>query len=188
MRTYWGIFDGIVHQIDDHLDNEFCITFGKKQIVFMSCRDGMIFLFVADMLQSFGDNFLNQLGLHFQLHAALFDFSDRKEIFHQIMEPCGIIVNIAVHLLSAFCIQTLTIGEKNTGIAGYGSERCTQIVGNGAQKIGSQLFVFRLELGFFLLLCVSAVFQSQRTFTQNRQQHAVSKASSGSAPSITTVP
>ena len=48
-------------------------------------------------------------------------------------------------------------------------------MGDRAQQVCPQLFIFCLHGCLLFFQCVSAVFDGQRTFTQNGEQHAVFK-------------
>ena len=97
------------------------------------------------------------------------------------MQPRRIVIDIPVHLLPGIKVQILAVRQQDAGIAGDGSQRCPQIMGNGAKQIRPELFTLRLELGFFLFRCVAAVLQSKSTLAKNRQQHTVLKGFQGLA-------
>ena len=169
------VLNGIVHQIDNDLDDKSGITFGKKQLVFVVHCDRMLFLLSADMLQRFSDDLFNQVGLHFQLHSALFDLCNCQQVFHQIGQPCGIVIDITAHLPNGIIVQLFQIRKQHTCVARDGSQRCAQIVRNGAQEIGTKLFLLSLQFCIFHLLRIAAVFQSHGAFAKDGEQHAVLK-------------
>ena len=169
------VFDGVVHQIDEHLHNQPGIAFCQQQLVLMGNGDGVFGFFSVDVLHGLGHQLLRQLRLGAQLHPALLNPGDGQQIFHQIIKPLGIVVDVAVHLVPGVRGQALRAGKQDTGIAGDGGEGGAQVVGYGAQQIGPELFVLGQQLGLLLLPGVAAVFQHQRALAQNGQKDAVFK-------------
>ena len=91
------------------------------------------------------------------------------------MQPCGIIINILIHVLFGESIQFFVIGQQNTCVAGNGGQRGAKIVGNGAQKGRPEFFMLCLQLRLFFLSGISAVLKGHGAITKNGKQHAVLK-------------
>ena len=124
------MLNGVVHKVDDNLNNQPCVTFRKQQFLFMVDADGMFDAFSVYMGHGFRYNLLHQMRLHFQFHTAFLYFRNRQKIFHQIVQPGGIVINIPIHLLLRIRIQRAVVCQQDAGIAGNRSEGCAQIVRN----------------------------------------------------------
>ena len=81
-------------------------------------------------------------------------------------------VDVHAHLLFGLCVKQIPIGEQIACIPGDRSQRGAQVVGDGPEQVGAQLFIFRQDSGSFLLLQILLVFQSEGAFPQDREQDA----------------
>ena len=124
------------------------------------------------MPQRFRHDFIDQLSGDMQIHSAILQSADRQQIFHQVDQPHRIVVDVHAHLLFGLCVKQIPIGEQIACIPGDRSQRGAQVVGDGPEQVGAQLFIFRQYSGSFLLLQILLVFQSEGAFPQDREQDA----------------
>ena len=57
--------------------------------------------FAVDVAHGLADDFLQQLAFHVQLHGAALHAGDAQQIFHQIDQPHGVVVDVLADLLFA---------------------------------------------------------------------------------------
>ena len=173
------VFDGIIHKVDDDLHNEPGIHAGKQKIIRAFCCNAMFNALTADMTERFGNDLADQFGFHAQVHAAVFNAGDSQQIFYQIDQPHGIVVDVRVDLQPGGFIDGGMVGEQVAGIAGYGSQRGAQIMGDGTQQIGPEPFLFHQKRCLLLFPDILAVFHGQGALSQYGNQNAVFKGIHG---------
>ena len=172
-RPGGGVLDGVVHQVDDDLDNESGIHIGQDEIFIAGDGYGMLPALAVDVLESFGDNLVHQLHGPVQMHLTALNAGDSQQIFHQIDQPHGVVIDICKGLLPQVVVHLPVVCQKISGAAGDGGQGCAQVVGDGAQQIGPELLVLGKNRGGLLLPGVADVFNGQGAFAQNGQQNAV---------------
>ena len=64
------------------------------------------------------------------MHLPFLDFCDGQQILHQIDEPHGVVVDVRKGLHPFLLVHFLIAGQQAARVAGNGSQRGTQIVGN----------------------------------------------------------
>ena len=102
MGTFSCILDGVVHQIDDHLNHQLGIHIRHHHIVIYADMDMMLIFAPVNVFHSLQDHFLHDLRLLFNLHCPILNPGDRKQIFHQVDQPHGIVIDIRVQFLFLF--------------------------------------------------------------------------------------
>ena len=174
-RAHGGVFDGVIHQIDNDLHDQPCIHIDQEDLVPILCCDGVFAAFPVDMMQCLFDHFVHQLRRDLQIHPPILNAGDGKQIFHQTDQPLRIVKNIGADLVPGLCIQRFSVGKQIAGIAGNGGQRGAQVMGDRAQQVCPQLFIPCLQCSLLFFQRISAVFDGQRTFAQNGKQHTVFK-------------
>ena len=76
------MFDGIVHQIDNDLNDQPGIAPGKEQFIFVMYGNGMLRLLSAAVLLSLRDDLFYQMRLFLKPHPTFFDLCNRQQILH----------------------------------------------------------------------------------------------------------
>ena len=127
------------------------------------------------MVHGFRDHLVHQLGRHVELHPAFLQPGDGQQILHQTDQPLGVVEDVCEDAAPCGLVQQLVIAEQIAGIAGNGGQRGAQVVRDGTQQVGAELFVLGQDCGQLLLFGVAAVVDGQRAFTQYGKQHAVFK-------------
>ena len=87
-----------------------------------------------------------------KFHFSVAQPRNGKQIFYQVFQPHGIVVDILVQSSFCICVQLVTVGKENAGCPGNGSQGSTEIVGDGAEQIGAQLFVLCQQSGLLHFL------------------------------------
>ena len=166
------IFDGVVHHVDEDLDDQLCVD-PCQQIVLAALHvQVMLRAPAADVAQSLSHHLVHQLRGDMQVHPPLLQPADRQQVFHQIDEPHGVVVDVAVHLLFDGGVKERSVGEKVAGISQDGGERGAQVVGDGPEQVGAKLFVFGPDRGGLFFLQVFLVFHGQGAFSQHGEKNA----------------
>ena len=105
MRAGRRIFDGVIDQIHQHLNDQPGIHSGQNRRISAIHRNGMLLAPAVDMPQGFRNHILHDLIRQMKPHASLGDLCDGQQIFHQSVEPLRIVKNIAEDLRSGCGIQ-----------------------------------------------------------------------------------
>ena len=111
----------------------------------------------------------------------VFDSGDGQQILHQPDQPDGVLVNIRQDGLLVRCLHGLAVGQQILRVAGDGGQGRTQVVGDGAQKVGPELFVFCQDGGFLLLAGILPAFNGQGPFSQDGVEDAAFQRLQGAA-------
>ena len=114
-----------------------------------------------------------QLGGGAQGHAALLDAGGGQQVFHQIHQPHGVVINVRIELSFGGLVKHGPITEQTAGVAGNGGQRGTQVVGNGPQQVRPKLLTLGQNSRRLLLPGIPFVLQSQCALAQNGHQDAV---------------
>ena len=119
------------------------------------------------MSQYIVKNVLNQLRLNVQVYLAVLHPGDGKQIFHQMVQPVGVLINCGRKLPALFLGQQGIFLGQNQRVAGNACQRGAQVMADAAQQVGAQLFL----AGGFLNFAPGAVggffFQRQGTHIQD---------------------
>ena len=119
-----SVLDGIIHQIDNNLNDEFCVNLRQK--VFLTVLHLQVILRTpVNMTQGLCNHLIHQLRRYMQVHPSFFQPTDRQQIFHQVNEPHGVIIDIGIHLFLGLCVKQIPIGEQIAGVSRNRSKRCT---------------------------------------------------------------
>ena len=175
VRARRGVLHGVVHDVDDHLYDQPRIHVREQEVLAAAHADLMLHAPAVDVAQRLGDDLIHQLHGGVQVHAALLDARDRQQVFHQIDQPHGIVVDVRVELLLGGLVEVICAGQQVACVSRDGGQRRAQVVGDGAQQVGPQLLVLGQDGRGLLLPGVLFVLQRQRTLAQHGQQHAVFK-------------
>ena len=89
------------------------------------------------MQQRFRYYVIKELQFAVELHGAVLDAADSQKVLHQADQPDRVVVNIRIEPMPCLFLEVVARAEKIAGVSGYGSQRRAQIVGYGAQEIGS---------------------------------------------------
>ena len=167
IRTFRRILDGVVHDIDNDLYDQAGVHIGHQHIV-LKFYANLVFRSPAiHMGKRFMENVANHLCVPPQRQGPVFDSGDGKQILRQIDQPHGIVIDGTVHFLFSIFIQRNAFFHQHTGVAADGGQRCAQIVGNGPQQVGPQLFTLGFHLGGLLFSAQFAALQNQAAFVQH---------------------
>ena len=72
--------------------------------------------FPVDVPQGLGHYLVDQLSGQPQVHPALFQPADGQQVFHQVDQPHGVIIDVGIHLLLGLCVKQLSVGQEIAGI------------------------------------------------------------------------
>ena len=109
IRAFRRVFNGVVHNVDDNLHQQLCVHFGKKIIFFMPDGNMMFCAFAVHMMKRFSDDIVHQILCNVKIQPSLFNSCDRKQIFHQINKPHGVIVNIGIELVLCRFVKGIAV-------------------------------------------------------------------------------
>ena len=115
---------------------------------------------------------LHKLRGHMELHPALLNPRYSQEILHQVDEPYRILINIRIQPLLRLLIKLPAVGKKVAGIAGNRGERRSEIMGNGAEKVGAEPFILRCNCRLLLLPNILLILQRKGALPQKGQKNA----------------
>ena len=146
------ILDGIIDDVNDNLHNELCVNLRQKVFLTVLYVQVIRRTLPINMTQSLRNHLVNQLRRYMQVHPPLFQPTDRQQIFHQVNEPHGIIIDIGVHLFLGPCVKQVSIGEQIAGITRNRGKRRTQIMRNRSEQICTKLFIFSQNRSRFFFL------------------------------------
>ena len=172
MRAGRRIFDGVIDQIHQHLNDQPGIHSGQNRRISAIHRNGMLLAPAVDMPQGFRDYVLHDLIGQMKLHASLRDLCDGQQVFHKSVEPLRIVINVGEYLPSGCGIQRFIAVQQRVGVSGNRGQRRAQVVGDGAQQIGAKLLVLYQNSGLLLFSGIAQVVQCQGTFAEDRQRDA----------------
>ena len=68
-----------------------------------------------------------------KLHLAVFDPGDGQQVLHQVDKPLGVVVDVGEDLLPRLVVQLTIMGQQVAGVAGDGSQRRADVVGDGSE-------------------------------------------------------
>ena len=107
LRSPGSIFNCIIHQIYNNLNNQLCIHFCQKQIILMIYCNMMLHRKSVYMAEGFRNYLVCQFCGNTKIQPALFQPGNRQQIFHKVDQPHGVIINILIQsLFCAFVKQT----------------------------------------------------------------------------------
>ena len=138
-------------------------------------RNAVFLASLFHMLHCLMNNFFQKFCIQPKLHSTIFNPGNRKQVFHQINQPQGIIVNIFIQLSALFPVHTFFTGQQNPCISRNRCQRRPQIMRNGAQQIGTKLFILCQKRSGGSFFGNFVIFHSQGTFAQNRQHNTFFK-------------
>ena len=109
MRAGRRIFDGVVDNVDNHLNDQPDIHPSHQQIVRQFGGNPMLLCLPVDMSKRLLKHIGQELGIHLQMHGAVFNPRNRQQVLRQIDKPHRVIVNRTVQLLLLLFIQRNTL-------------------------------------------------------------------------------
>jgi len=128
LRPRRRVFDGVVDEVDEHLNNQMRVHAHQHQIVGSGDADAVLAAAAADVAQSLGNGLVHQLRHRPQLHRAVLNAGDREQIFHQTDEPLGVVVNVLVQLALFVRRDRLAVFQQHAGAARNRGQRRAQVV------------------------------------------------------------
>ena len=167
MGTGRGVLDGVVDQIDDHLDDEPGVHIRHQQIVLQFYRDMVLLRIAVQMGQGFMKDLIQKLRTDVQRNRAVAHPGEGEQIFHQVDEPHGVIVDGAVQVAPLLLIQHGPVLHQDAGVPGYTGQWGAQVVGDGPQQIGAQGLLMGQLLDLLLGARRQLLFQRQSALVQD---------------------
>ena len=168
-RSLRGVLHRIVQQVDEHLHHELCVHAGHEQgfgnfgmQIVPRCPS-------RHDLHGFAHNVFKQLWLKPQGKVLLLQAGKRQQVFHHAHKVAGFFLYGRGQGRVAFCRACALRAGKNGGIAANTRKRGAQIVRNGAQNIGAQLFLLRPYRDAGVSPGKAFFFKCQRAFPGQRQ-------------------
>ena len=171
------IFNGIINHVNKHLHDQSGIHLCHQKFIILLHSDPVFSAFSVQMVHGLVDHIIQKFRLSFQIHGTVLNSGDRKQIFYQIDQPDGIIINIPINFMPLRFLHLGTAVEKHTGISGNTCQRRAQVMGYGTKQICPQTFLPGIHLHLFFLLIQPLLFKCQSTFIQHGKEQASLKGS-----------
>ena len=165
------IFYSIVHQIDHYLDNQPGIHLSQNKLLITAYLDLPSVPVPIRMAHRLGNDLIHKLCRHPKIHPSVLNPCDRQQIFHQLDQPHGIIINVPIDLHPRLLAEFIFIGKQVAGISGNRGKRSAQIMGNGPKKVSPKLLLFNLHGRLGGLPGIFLHPGGQRTGNKGYQKH-----------------
>ena len=158
----------IIHQVNQHLHDQLCIHWHHEHLFRGFHLDFTVRRPARHPGHSTAYDFLRGFFLLADHHPALLEPCEAENIFYQGMEPDSVLVDS----LGQFIAGILPAGHIHNHFrcAHNPRKRCTQVMGNGAQKIPPVPFLLYLLPGGCLLLHRQYPIHGQRYAFQHGMQ------------------
>ena len=125
----------------------------------------------VDMPQSLGDYLIHQLHGLVQANLSILDPGDGQQVFHQVDEPLGIVINIRKGPHPVRLVHLLVVGQQIAGAAGDGGQGSAQVVGDSSEQVGPELLASGQGGGLLFLPDVILQAGGQGTGQQGHHEH-----------------
>ena len=117
VRACRSVFDGVVHQIDNHLHDKPRIHPHQQRNLSAIHRNVALFCSPVNMPEGFRYHILQDLVGKLQLYAAVRNFCGGEQIFYEAGQPLGIIIDVRKNLLPRWFIQSVIAVQQRIGVA-----------------------------------------------------------------------
>ena len=154
-----GVIVRVLQKIEDDLFNQQRIHGGDQKIFRDLCADRLIGITFFRCGDGVKQDFFRRFRRFFEdVGAALGDAGDRQQILHHVQKPVGVFVDLSDQLPFFFGRKRCFVLQPGRAGADHAGKGRAQIVGDGPQKVGPELFFFRFHDQLFIFFDTGRLF------------------------------